>query len=843
MNPLSMTTFLISLLHALRPSATAAVYNATDIIFLDCGATSNTISKDGRNWEADPHSKYSRFNDPNASFSSNASHQHSSVPQVPYLSALIIHSKFTFNFPVLPGPKFLRLYFYPVTYSGLNTTTSFFSVTANGYTLLSNFSPYLTVDAMFPPAAFLIKEYVVTVWDNQMLNVTFTPSPGSLAFINAIEIVSMPGVLYLSGSEIPLVPAESDPPFPLDNTTALETMYRLNVGGRQIENKDDTGISGMYRTWHQDDGYLDAFKGTTVYNSANSPIQYISPDTPNYTAPKEVYTTLRLMGNDLSFNLKHNLSWIFTIDAGFYYLVRVHFCELLGQVTGGGQLVFNIFINNQMAEERVDVFSVAKGSGIPIHKDYIVLAGNRNKAKKLRLDLRPYYSAQEKYADAFLNGLEVFKLNQTAGSLAGPNPDPVSRPQPSLPESPKSDEKSMIFPIVGAILGGFAVFSSLLIFFIFQRRRKQKDSLSFTSKFSTDKASSLLPSDLCRHFSISEIKAATQDFHDQFLIGKGGFGNVYRGIIDGGSTTVAIKRLKPSSMQGAHEFQTEITMLSGLRHIHLVSLMGYCDDHGEMILVYDYMPHGTLHDHLYNTENPPLSWKQRLEICIGAARGLQYLHSEAKHNIIHRDVKSSNILLDKNFVAKVSDFGLSKMGPISTSQTHVSTVVKGSFGYLDPEYCLRQHLTDKSDVYSFGVVLFEVLCGRPALIQDVSKEKVSLAHWARSFYLKGKLDEIVDRNLAGQIAPIALQKFGEVAERCVRDKGTERPTMSDIVWAVEFTMQLQETLDKEITDGNATTTDEELFSGSSKNVTKSQTSTSDITSGIAVSDQSFETNN
>ncbi|GLT31646.1 hypothetical protein SLA2020_063680 [Shorea laevis] len=841
MNPLSVTTFLISLLHALRPSATAAVYNATDIILLDCGATSNTTSQDGRNWEADPHSKYSPYNGPNASFSSEASSQKPSVPHDIYLSALIIRSKFTFNFPVLSGPKFLRLYFYPETYSGHDTATSFFSVTANGYTLLNNFSASLTVLAVVPPAAFLIKEYVVTVWDKQMLNVTFTPSPGSFAFINAIEIVSMPSVLYLSGSEIPLVPEESGASFPLNDTTNLETMYRLNVGGKQIESKDDTG---MYRIWSQDEGYLDAFKGITPYKLANSPIKYISPDTPNYTAPKEVYTTLRLMGKDPSFNLKVNLSWIFTIDAGFYYLVRVHFCQLLAQVIGRGQLVFSIFINSQMAAERVDVFSEAQGSGIPIHKDYIVLAGNGNKAKKLRLDLHPYYSSQPgTYVDAFLNGLEIFKLNQTAGSLAGPNPDPVLRPQPPLPESPKSDEKSMIFPIVGAILGGFAVFSSLLIFFIFQRRRKQKDSLSFTSKFSTDKASSLLPSDLCRHFSISEVKAATQDFHDQFLIGKGGFGNVYRGIIDGGSTTVAIKRLKPSSMQGAHEFHTEITMLSGLRHIHLVSLMGYCDDHGEMILVYDYMPHGTLHDHLYNTENPALSWKQRLEICIGAARGLQYLHSEAKHNIIHRDVKSSNILLDKNFVAKVSDFGLSKLGPMNQSQTHVSTVVKGSFGYLDPEYCLRQHLTDKSDVYSFGVVLFEVLCGRPALIQGESKEKVSLAPWARSYFLKGELDQIVDRNLAGQIAPIALQKFGEVAERCVRDKGTERPTMSDIVWALEFTMQLQETLDKEINDGNATTTDEELFSGSSKNVTKSQTSTSDIASSIAVSDQSFETKN
>ncbi|GKV16995.1 hypothetical protein SLEP1_g27555 [Rubroshorea leprosula] len=836
MNPLSLITFHISLLHVLLSSAAAAGYNATDIILLDCGATSNSTSQDGRNWEADPHSKYCPFNDPNASFSSNASRQDPSVLQVPYHSALIIRSKFTFKFPVLPGPKFLRLYFYPETYSDLDTTTSFFSVTANGYTLLNNFSASLTVLAMDPRPASLIKEYVIPVWDNQMLIVTFAPSPASFAFINGIEIVSMPSVLYAYGSEIPLVSIEGGR-FTLDNTTALETMYRLNVGGKQIENKDDTG---MYRTWRQDDDYLVASKWVTVYKLSSFSIQYTEPDTPEYTAPKEVYTTLRIMGSDSWFNLKSNLTWNFAIDAGFYYLFRLHFCELLAQVTKRNQHVFNIFINNQTAEKQVDVFYEAQGPRIPIHKDYIVLVGNEAQAKELRLDLHPDQSST--YADAFLNGLEIFKLNQTAGSLAGPNPDLVPRTQPPKlqPGSRKSGEKSTILPIVGAILGGFALFSLLLIFFIFQRRRKQKDSRSFSSKFSANKTSSL-PSDLCRHFSIAEIKAATQDFHDRFMIGSGGFGNVYKGIIDGGTTVVAIKRLNPSSRQGAHEFHTEITMLSKLRHIHLVSLMGYCDDQGEMILVYDYMPHGTLRDHLYNTKSQPLSWKRRLEICIGAARGLQYLHREAKYSIIHRDVKSSNILLDENYMAKVSDFGLSKLGPMSTSQTHVSTVVKGSFGYVDPEYYRRQHLTEKSDVYSFGVVLFEVLCGRPPMIQGLSKEKASLVHWARSCYLKGKLDQIVDRNLTDQIAPMALQKFGEVAERCVRDQGVERPMMSDIVWALEFTLQLQEAADKEINDRNATTTDEELFSGSSKNVAKSPKSTSDIASSIAISDQSSGT--
>ncbi|GLT31638.1 hypothetical protein SLA2020_063610 [Shorea laevis] len=836
MNPLSFIAFLIPLLHVLLSSARAAGYNATDIILLDCGATSNTASQDGRNWEADTHSKYSPFNDPNASFSSDASRQDPSVTQVPYRSALIIRSKFTFKFPVLPGPKFLRLYFYPETYSGLDPTTFFFSVTANGYTLLNKFSASLTAPAMVPPAVSFIKEYVVPVWDNQILNITFNPSLGSFAFINAIEIVSLPSDLYASGIEIPLVPGNL---FTLDNTTtALETMYRLNVGGKQIENKDDTG---MYRTWRKDEVYLVASEWVTVFNLSDSLIKFTIPDTPEYTAPKEVYTSFRMMSNDSRFNSKSNLTWIFPVDAEFQYLVRLHFCELLASITKPNQIIFTIFINNQVAEKQIDVFGMAGDSGIPIHKDYIVLAGKGDKAKELRLDLHPDQSVNPSYFNAFLNGLEIFKLTTLSdGSLAGPNPNRMGSPQPpGLPKRSRESRKPTILPIIGAIIGGFALFSLLLSFFIIQRKRKPKDSLSFTSKFSTTKNSYSLPSDLCRYFSIVEIKAATQDFNDQFLIGSGGFGNVYRGIVDGGTTTVAIKRLNPSSRQGAHEFHTEITMLSKLRHIHLVSLIGYCDEHGEMILVYDYMPRGTLRHHLYNTENSLLSWKRRLEICIGAARGLHYLHREAKHTIIHRDVKSSNILLDENYVAKVSDFGLSRLGPMSTSETHVSTVVKGSFGYVDPEYYRRQHLTEKSDVYSFGVVLFEVLCGRPPVIQGVSKEKASLVHWARSCFLKGQLDQIVDRNLTGQIAPMALQKFGEVAERCVRDQAMERPMMSDVVWALEFTLQLQKTADKELNVNDATTTDEDPFSGSSKNVANSQQSTSDGAS-LVQSNRNFE---
>ncbi|KAL8154393.1 hypothetical protein V2J09_012153 [Rumex salicifolius] len=785
-------------------------YQPTEVILLDCGASSDGSDSDGRKWTTDVSSKFVLSS--SKSSVAAASSQATDVTQVPYMTARIFQSEFTYSFPVVPGRKFVRLYFYPNLYDQFNTSGSTFAVTAGPYTLLSNFSAYQTSVAI--NFDYLVKEYSIYV-ETETLNITFTPSAnysGTFAFINGIELMSMPSVY--DDLSVSIVGQSST--FTIENSTALENVYRLNVGGNVISPTDDTGL---FRTWYIDTPYIfGAASGVSILLDQNLTIQY-PPSIPSYTAPVDVYSTARSMGPDKNVNMNYNLTWLFSVDAEFGYLVRLHFCEEFEAFSKINQRVFNIYLNNQTAESAADVAGWAGGSGIPVYKDYLVFVTGEQQ-QDLWLSLHPNMSGNPEYTDAILNGVEIFKVNDSTGNLAGPNPIPS--PMPTTIDiwtgertgSGSKSKKAIIGGAIGGVLALLAIAGLLAC--VVMRRRKLGTVSSPSSKPSgwipvslygnshstasaktnaTSSHASSMPSNLSRHFSFSDIKAATNNFDEALLLGVGGFGKVYKGEIDGGTTKVAIKRGNPLSEQGVHEFQTEIEMLSKLRHRHLVSLLGYCEENDEMILVYDYMAYGTLREHLYKTQKPPLPWKVRLEICVGAARGLHYLHTGAKHTIIHRDVKTTNILLDEKWVAKVSDFGLSKTGP-SLDHTHVSTVVKGSFGYLDPEYFRRQQLTDKSDVYSFGVVLFEVLCARPPLNPTLPKEQVSLAEWAPHCQKKGILDQITDPYLKGKIAPECFKKFAETAMKCVADQSINRPSMGDVLWNLEFALQLQETAEE-----------------------------------------------
>ncbi|KAJ0488410.1 putative protein kinase RLK-Pelle-CrRLK1L-1 family [Helianthus annuus] len=244
-------------------------------------------------------------------------------------------------------------------------------------------------------------------------------------------------------------------------------------------------------------------------------------------------------------------------------------------------------------------------------------------------------------------------------------------------------------------------------------------------------------------------------------------------------------------------------MLSNLKHCHLVSLIGYCNDGQEMILAYEYMSNGTLEDHFHKRQTP-LSWVQRLTICIGAARGLDYLHTGTgiKHGVVHRDVKSSNVLLDDSWEAKISDFGLSKICPKNRQTTYVNTGVKCTFGYLEPDYFYAGKLTRKSDVYAFGVVLFEVLCGKRAVDSRINEEHWGLAIWAQESIKEGRLNHIVDTNIREGISLKCLKVFAQLAKQCLHKHLKQRPTMAAIVAGLESILALQEKANNTILQPN-----------------------------------------
>eukprot|EP00252_Welwitschia_mirabilis_P017499 TRINITY_DN3877_c0_g1_i1.p1 TRINITY_DN3877_c0_g1~~TRINITY_DN3877_c0_g1_i1.p1 ORF type:complete len:326 (-),score=61.72 TRINITY_DN3877_c0_g1_i1:801-1778(-) len=235
-------------------------------------------------------------------------------------------------------------------------------------------------------------------------------------------------------------------------------------------------------------------------------------------------------------------------------------------------------------------------------------------------------------------------------------------------------------------------------------------------------------------FTYKQLQAATGNFSSSNIIGNGGFGSVYRGVMQDG-TKVAIKLLDHASKQGEHEFRVEVDVLSRLHSPYLLGLVGYCADHDRRVLVYEYMPNGSLQEHLYSDGSPgtppKLDWETRMRIALDAARGLEYLHEYVDPPVIHRDFKSSNILLDGNYHAKVSDFGLAKLGS-EKAGGHVSTRVLGTQGYVAPEYALTGHLTTKSDVYSYGVVLLELLTGRVPVDMKRPPGQGVLVSWVTS---------------------------------------------------------------------------------------------------------------
>uniref|UniRef100_A0A0D3G2G1 non-specific serine/threonine protein kinase n=1 Tax=Oryza barthii TaxID=65489 RepID=A0A0D3G2G1_9ORYZ len=331
-------------------------------------------------------------------------------------------------------------------------------------------------------------------------------------------------------------------------------------------------------------------------------------------------------------------------------------------------------------------------------------------------------------------------------------------------------------------------------------------------------------------FAFNELRTATRNFRPDSVLGEGGFGSVFKGWIDektlaptkpGTGMVIAVKKLNQEGHQGHREWLAEVNYLGQLSHPYLVRLVGYCVEDEQRLLVYEFMPRGSLENHLFrrSTHFQPLSWNLRMKIALGAAKGLAFLHSD-KVKVIYRDFKTSNVLLDavrspqnyyplcsqdsltgdlidrlyfQNYDAKLSDFGLAKDGPTG-DKSHVSTRVMGTYGYAAPEYLATGHLTTKSDVYSFGVVLLEMLSGRRALDKNRPTGEHNLVEWARPYLMsKRRIFRILDARLGGQYSLAKAQKAATLALQCISVEAKNRPNMEQVVAVLEQLQDSKET--------------------------------------------------
>ncbi|KAF8046438.1 hypothetical protein N665_3695s0001 [Sinapis alba] len=455
------------------------------------------------------------------------------------------------------------------------------------------------------------------------------------------------------------------------------------------------------------------------------------------------------------------------------YTVTLQFAEIdiIGSNSwrGLGTRRFNIYVQGRLVEKN---FDIRKTSG-----DTTVRAVQR-----------------EYKANVSENYLEIHLFWAGKGSSSvpvlgtfGPLISAVSaKPDftPTVENRPPTKEKHKTNIVVGAIvgLGLLGIFAGVGIFIIRKSRKRYTDDeelLSMNVKPYT--------------FAYSELKTATQDFNPSNKLGEGGFGSVYKGNLKDGRE-IAVKVLSAGSRQGKGQFVAEIVTISSVMHRNLVKLYGCCYEGDNRLLVYEYLPNGSLDQALFGGDIIlHLDWSTRFEICMGVARGLAYLHEEASVRIVHRDVKASNILLDSKLLPKVSDFGLAKL--YDDTITHISTRVAGTIGYLAPEYAMRGILTEKTDVYAFGIVALELVSGRKNSDVNLGNEKKYLLEWAWNLHENSREVELIDHKLT-EFNMEQVKRVIGIALLCTYSSHSLRPPMSKVVAMLSGDVEVSEVTSK-----------------------------------------------
>ncbi|XP_057820180.2 cysteine-rich receptor-like protein kinase 10 [Cryptomeria japonica] len=348
-------------------------------------------------------------------------------------------------------------------------------------------------------------------------------------------------------------------------------------------------------------------------------------------------------------------------------------------------------------------------------------------------------------------------------------------PPPSSTILPSSKESSNKIPIILGSLGGFIVLV-LLVGLLFTLRRKLKTANTLHGKDGPQGGEDWPFSAYHRIiFNLETLTAATKDFHEDNKLGEGGFGAVYKGTMPDG-TEIAVKKLSLQSPQGKTEFENEVKLLARIQHQNLVNLLGCCTQGSESLLVYEYLVNKSLDQILFDPQRSgELDWQKRFNIIVGVARGLLFLHDDSRPRIIHRDVKASNILLDEQMNPKIADFGIARL--FLEDETHVSTRVAGTYGYLAPEYAMHGQLSDKADVYSFGVLLLEIVSGRKNTDIEISDGVQGLLELAWECYSRGNSVDVIDKGIVEDCPTEECFKCIHVGLLCIQEEASLRPSM------------------------------------------------------------------
>ncbi|KAK2368189.1 putative leucine-rich repeat receptor serine/threonine-protein kinase [Trifolium repens] len=446
--------------------------------------------------------------------------------------------------------------------------------------------------------------------------------------------------------------------------------------------------------------------------------------------------------------------------------VNLHFAEIMftddQTYSSLGRRIFDIYIQGRLVLKDFNIAKEAGGVGKAIIKKFTATVTSNTLEIRLR------------WAGKGTTGIPF-------DSVYGPLISAISVDPDFIPPAEKGSSIP-VWAIVAVVVSGVLVIFMVFIIAWWRRFRRQIGPLERELK-----GLEFQPG----LFTLRQIKAATNNFDIEFKIGEGGFGSVYKGVLSD-STIVAVKQLSSKSKQGNREFINEIGLISALQHPCLVKLYGCCMEGDQLLLIYEYMENNSLACALFAKEKDQLklAWSTRKKICIGIARGLAYLHEESRLKIVHRDIKATNVLLDKDLNPKISDFGLAKLK--DDGYTHMTTRVAGTYGYMAPEYAMHGYLTDKADVYSFGVVALEIVSGKHNTMNQPKDECFSLVDWVRLLNEEGNIMDLVDERLGEEFKKEEAMIMINVALLCTHVSPTHRPTMSSVVSMLEGKSVVQE---------------------------------------------------